>query len=120
MDIKWVEKRRKCESGAEVEVAISNNGHKNITRIAFIKGSWQKITKRTHMMVGLTATRMYFDETVGAAGFKISRAKMPDGRERLTGYVRLPGERTEWVGAYDLKFDAAEKMWFIEKGGRHE
>lgn len=104
--IKWMEPRvTRAMHQKEVHISTTSWQDKPYTIISFRDGANLKITKGDRIRVGITASRMYFDES--SKGYALSKSG------NITRFCKLPGKRENFVGDYNLQFDAENKMWFI-------
>lgn len=105
MQIEWVNGNGRARvHEKEVTVAVEKKGDRNYTAIRFFNNSARKITDGNSIAVGLAVGRIYFKK---------------GGNLRLSKYssnalvVKIPGAKEQYVGEYNLVFDAEQKMWFI-------
>ena len=107
MEINWIENVRSTVTcNHEVRITNITSCGRKYTNIAFYKNSHHKVTDGTMMKVGIASGRMYFDNAP-SKGFKSSKGST------YMYYIRIPGWKEEFVGEYDLIFDAESKVWFI-------
>lgn len=104
--INWMEPKKDfTKHDKEVRVSTSQWKGKPYTVISFYNGANLKVTKGDRIRVGVTSTRLYFDEA--AKGYALSRSGS------ITRSCKLPGSREHMAGEYNLQFDAERKLWYV-------